>query len=147
MTDRKKAEIICSEIREYMSRFIDTDEKVVDMLCDIVSENLIKEENNMTISESEARLWRKLNESKVNTALLSTAIAHDVFDIILHELVAKHHGTKINHIVADDSWDAIEKGQICEAIEVHLDSVLDFIAWNEDESTLKSFGASLSDTP
>ena len=41
MTDRKKAEIICSEIREYMSRFIDTDEKVVDMLCDIVSENLI----------------------------------------------------------------------------------------------------------
>jgi len=43
MTDRKKAEIICSEIREYMSRFIDTDEKVVDMLCDIVSENLIKE--------------------------------------------------------------------------------------------------------
>jgi len=147
MTDRKKAEIICSEIREYMSRFIDTDEKVVDMLCDIVSENLIKEENNMTISESEARLWRKLNESKVNKALLSTAIAHDVFDIILHELVAKHHGTKINHIVADDSWDAIEKGQICEAIEVHLDSVLDFIAWNEDESTLKSFGASLSDTP
>jgi hypothetical protein len=147
MTDRKKAEIICSEIREYMSRFIDTDEKVVDMLCDIVSENLIKEENNMTISESEARLWRKLNESKVNTALLSTAIAHDIFYIILHELVAKHHGTKINHIVADDSWDAIEKGQICEAIEVHLDSVLDFIAWNEDESTLKSFGASLSDTP
>ena len=101
----------------------------------------------MTISESEARLWRKLNESKVNTALLSTAIAHDIFYIILHELVAKHHGTKINHIVADDSWDAIEKGQICEAIEVHLDSVLDFIAWNEDESTLKSFGASLSDTP
>ena len=41
MTDL--AEIICSEIREYMSRFIDVDEKVVDMLCDIVSENLIKE--------------------------------------------------------------------------------------------------------
>ena len=36
------AEIICSEIREYMSRFIDTDEKVVDMLCDIVSEKLVK---------------------------------------------------------------------------------------------------------
>ena len=100
----------------------------------------------MTISESEARLWRKLNESKVNKALLSTAIAHDVFDLILHELVSKHHGTKVNHIVADESWDAIEKGQICEAIEVHLDSILDFIAWNEDESTLKSFGASLSDT-
>ena len=94
----------------------------------------------MTISESEARLWRKLNESKVKKASLSTAIAHDVFDLILHELVSKHHGTKVNHIVADDTWDAIDKGQICEAIEEHLDNILDFIAWNEDESTLKSFG-------
>jgi len=46
MTNQEKAEIICAEIREYMSRFIDTDEKVVDMLCDIVSENLIKEKAN-----------------------------------------------------------------------------------------------------
>ncbi len=81
----------------------------------------------MAISESEARLWRKLGESRVNNACLSTAIAHDVFDLILHELVSKHYGTKVNHIVADDTWDAIDKGQICEAIEEHLDNILKHI--------------------
>lgn len=97
----------------------------------------------MTISESEARLWRKLTESQVNKPFLSTAIAHDVFDLILHELASKYYGCKINHIILDDTWDAIDKEQICEAIEQHLDNVLDFIARNEDESTLKSFGDNL----
>lgn len=86
----------------------------------------------MTISDSEARLWRKLNESKVNNASLSTAIAHDVFDLILNELVSKYHGTKVNHIVADDTWDAIDKGQICDAIEEHLDNILKFISEDKD---------------
>jgi hypothetical protein len=85
----------------------------------------------MTISESEARLWRKLSESRVNNALLSTAIAHDIFDLVLHELVSKHHGKKVNHIVSDDAWDAIDKGQICEAIEEHLDLILKHIEEGE----------------
>ena len=85
----------------------------------------------MTISESEARLWRKLSESRVNNATLSTAIAHDIFDLVLHELVSKYHGTKVNHIVADDTWDAMDKGQICEAIEEHLDNILKHIEEGE----------------